>query len=160
MSPEIEAIYKATAGKEDTPELHREIGLELNRFSKFLAYAHRERVVELEPTDANWRALTEHFQNKQSGEWEHRDVLYKRKGLVSLGSNKWDTPQSQSIVKFKNAEKDARAEMAKLFTLHLKNLAFIGLLDHYQPLYLKDGFDSRTRYQSPRPLMNSLAACA
>ena len=124
VSPQIEAVYKSMAGKEDSPELHRAIGLELNRLdSKSLAYAHRERVVELEPSDSNWSALTEHDQNKQTGEWERRDVLFKRQGLVySPNSRSWETKQSQSIVRFKTAEKLARADMAKLFTQHLKNL--------------------------------------
>ena len=121
VNPEIEAIYKSKAGKQDSAELHKAIGLELNLLKSPLAYAHLERVVELDPTDANWSALS-HVQNKQTGEWERTDVLQKRKGLVSLGSNKWDTLQSQAIVKYKSAEKLARADMAKLFNIHLKNI--------------------------------------
>ena len=120
VSPEIEAVYKKMAGKEDTPELHRALALELKNGP--LIYAHRERVVELEPTDANWAALGGHAANKQTGEWEKRDVLEKRKGLVLSQSNTWDTPQSQAILKNKSAEKLAGAEMAKLFNQHLKNL--------------------------------------
>jgi hypothetical protein len=121
ISPDIEAIYKSMAGKEDSPELHRALGLELNRLKSPLAYAHRERVVELEPTDANWSALSEHAPNKQTGEWERTEVLQKRKGLV-LNQGVWDSPQSLAIIKYKNAEKVARADMAKMFNIHLKNL--------------------------------------
>ncbi|MCY2984452.1 MAG: hypothetical protein NTY15_12570 [Planctomycetota bacterium] len=120
VSPEIEAIYKKMAGKEDTPELHRALALELKNGP--LIYAHRERVVELEPTDSNWAALGGHAPNKQTGEWERKDVLEKRKGLVLSQANTWDTPQSQAILKNKSAEKLASAEMAKLFNQHLKNL--------------------------------------
>ncbi len=122
VSPEVEAIYKKMAGKEDTPELHRALALELNTPSRPLTIAHRERVVELEPTDANWAALGGHAPNKQTGEWERKDVLEKRKGLVLSQANTWDTPQSQAILKNKTAEKLASAEMAKLFNQHLKNL--------------------------------------
>jgi len=125
LDPAVEDIYKSMAGKKDSPELHRAIGLALNSINPkgSLAYAHRERVVELEPNDANYVALGDHDQNKQTGEWERRDVSFKRQGLIySASSRSWETPQSQAIVDFKNKEKIARADMAKLFTQHLKNL--------------------------------------
>jgi hypothetical protein len=155
VSPEIEAIYKKMAGKEDTPELHRTLALELNIPSRPLTDAHRERVVELEPTDANWAALGGHAPNKQTGEWERKDVLEKRKGLVLSQSNSWDTPQSQAILKNKSAEKIASAEMAKLFNQHLKNLdsktpklnsaavEFFSLLGNSEAFYQKYQLNNR-----------------
>lgn len=154
VNPEIEAIYESKAGKQDSAERHKALALELNPLQKSLAYAHFERVVELDPTDANWSALS-HVQNKQTGEWEPTEVLQKRKGLVSLGSNKWDTIQSQSIVKYKNAEKLARAEMAKLFNIHLKNIdsknpkqnsaaaEFFSLLNNSEAFYQKYQLNNR-----------------
>lgn len=154
ISPEVEDIYKSKAGKEDTAELHHDLDLALNLLKSPLAYAHRERVVELDPSDANWGALS-HSQNKQTGEWERTDVLQRRKGLVSLGSNKWDTIQSQSIIKYKTAEKLARAEMAKLFNIHLKNIdsknpkqssaaaEFFSLLNNSEAFYQKYQLNNR-----------------
>ncbi len=119
---EVQQVYKSMAGKEDSAELHRAIGMEFNRDQKALSFAHRERVVELDPSDENWKALTEHAQNKLTGEWERRDVLFKRKGMVSLGSNKWDTPQSKAISDTASKQDKDEAKVASLIDLNLKTL--------------------------------------
>ncbi len=115
-------VYKSVVGKEDSVELHRAISLDFNRDQKALAYAHRERVVELDPSDENWKALGEHAQNKLTGEWEPRDVLFKRKGMVYLGS-KWDTPQSKAITDSDSKQDKDAAKVRTLIDLNLKALS-------------------------------------
>jgi len=120
---DVQQVYKSVAGKEDSVELHRAISLDFNRDQKALSYAHRERVVELDPSDENWKALGEHAQNKLTGEWEARDVLFKRKGMVSLGSNKWDTPQSKAITDSDSKQDKDAPKVRMLIDLNLKSLS-------------------------------------
>lgn len=119
---DVQQVYKSVAGKEDTVELHRAISMDFNRDQKALSYAHRERVVELDPSDENWKALGEHAQNKLTGEWEPRDVLFKRKGMVSLGSKGWDTPQSKAITDSDSKQDKDAAKVRSLIDLNLKSL--------------------------------------
>ena len=118
---DVQQVYKSVAGKEDTVELHRAISMDFNRDQKALSYAHRERVVELDPSDENWKALGEHAQNKLTGEWEPRDVLFKRKGMVSLGSKGWDTPQSKAITDSDSKQDKDAAKVRSLIDLNLKS---------------------------------------
>ena len=56
-------------GKEDTAELHRSVSLEclnLARDPKALSYAHKERAVELDPSNENWSAIG-YSQDKRTG---------------------------------------------------------------------------------------------
>lgn len=118
---EVQKIYQSMAGKEDTVALHRAVSLELNRDYTDLARAHRERVVELDPSEENWNALGGHFQDPKSGEWLPRELINKRKGLVKAGKG-WDTPQSQAISKSEERRKIAIAEMNKQIDREWKNL--------------------------------------
>ncbi len=120
---DVEQVYKTVAGKADTVELHRAISMDFNRDQKALSYAHRERVVELDPSDENWKALGEHAQNKLTGEWEPRDVLFKRKGMVSLGSKGWVTPQSKAITDSDSKQEKDAAKVRSLIDLNLKSLS-------------------------------------
>ncbi len=121
ISAEVEQTYKTMISKEDTAELHRALSQDLNRDHKYLSMAHKERVVELEPSDENWGALG-YFKDPKTGEWVRRDFINKRKGMMYEGG-KWDTPESRAI---DEAEKKLKTEVGsvnKLIELHLKNLS-------------------------------------
>ena len=126
VSDEQEQAYKSwLIGKEDTAELHRAVSLEclkLTRDPKALSYAHKERVVELDPSNENWTAIG-YSQDKLTGEWIRRDVLQKRKGMVSMPGNKWDTPQSKAIADFEKARLVDESKIKGLIDQHLRNLS-------------------------------------
>ena len=117
-------------GKEDTAELHRAVSLDclnLTRDPKALSYAHKERAVELDPSNENWSAIG-YSQDKLTGEWTRRDVLQKRKGMVSLPGNKWDTPQSKAIADFDKARLVETKKIEGLIDQHLRNLTQQGAM--------------------------------
>ena len=117
-------------GKEDTAELHRAVSLDclnLTRDPKALSYAHKERAVELDPSNENWSAIG-YSQDKLTGEWTRRDVLQKRKGMVSLPGNNWDTPQSKAIADFDKARLVETKKIEGLIDQHLRNLTQQGAM--------------------------------
>ena len=118
---EVQKIYKSIVGKEETAELHKAISLELNREYKYLADAHRERIVELDPSDENWNALGSHYPDPRSGEWIPKDIMQQKKGLLKAGRG-WDTPQSQAILKYEEKQKLAKADIEKKIAIELRNL--------------------------------------
>jgi hypothetical protein len=118
---EVQSIYKSMVGKEDTAELHRAVSLELNRDYKYLAKAHRERVVELDPSEENWKSLGEYYRDPKSGEWLPTELINKRKGLVKAGKG-WDTPQSQAILKAAEKFDKANAEIKSRIQREWNNL--------------------------------------
>lgn len=121
---DFEASYKKLLqGKEDTVELHRAMSLECAKQGPVaLSYAHKERVVELDPSDENWKALGEHSWDAQYGEWIHRDKKFKRQGMKSIAGNKWDTPESQAIKKVETDQKTSNAEMKKQIDENMRSL--------------------------------------
>ena len=125
VTDEQEQAYQSwLKGKEDTAELHRAVSLEclnLARDPKALSYAHKERAVELDPSNENWSAIG-YSQDKRTGEWTRRDVLQKRKGMISLPGNKWDTPQSKAIADFDKARAVDESKIKGLIDQHLRNL--------------------------------------
>ncbi|HUP81036.1 MAG TPA: hypothetical protein VM260_20980, partial [Pirellula sp.] len=98
LATNVEEAYKSSLiGKEDTAELHRAVSLEcVARNQTALSVAHKERIVELEPTKANWTAI-DYAEDKLTGEMVPREVLRKRKGMVKVTGGNWDTPQSVAI---------------------------------------------------------------
>ena len=131
VTPEHEKAYMSwLMGKEDTAELHRAVSLDclnLTRDPKALSYAHKERAVELDPSNENWSAIG-YSQDKLTGEWTRRDVLQKRKGMVSLPGNKWDTPQSKAIADFDKARLVETKKIEGLIDQHLRNLTQQGAM--------------------------------
>ena len=131
VTPEHEKAYMSwLMGKEDTAELHRAVSLDclnLSRDPKALSYAHKERAVELDPSNENWSAIG-YSQDKLTGEWTRRDVLQKRKGMVSLPGNKWDTPQSKAIADFDKARLVETKKIEGLIDQHLRNLTQQGAM--------------------------------
>ncbi len=121
VSAEVEQVYKSLVSKEDTAELHRAISLDLNRDHKYLSMAHKERVVELEPSDENWGSLG-YFKDPKTGEWVRRDFIYRRKGLM-LEGGKWDTPESRAIDEAKKKLDLEVANINRLIEQHLNNLS-------------------------------------
>ena len=131
VTPEHEKAYMSwLMGKEDTAELHRAVSLDclnLSRDPKALSYAHKERAVELDPSNENWSAIG-YSQDKLTGEWTRRDILQKRKGMVSLPGNKWDTPQSKAIADFDKARLVETKKIEGLIDQHLRNLTQQGAM--------------------------------
>ncbi len=121
VSAEVEQVYKSLGSKEDTAELHRAMSLDLNRDHKYLSIAHKERVVELEPSDENWGSLG-YFKDPKTGEWVSRDFIHKRKGLMYEGK-KWDTPESRAIDDAKKKLDLEVANINRLIEQHLNNLS-------------------------------------
>ena len=121
ISAEVEQAYKTMISKEDTAELHRAISQDLNRDHKNLSTAHKERVVELEPSDENWGSLG-YFKDPKSGEWVRRDYINMRKGMMYEGK-KWDTPESRAIDESEKKLKTDVGNINRLIEQHLKNLS-------------------------------------
>jgi len=124
IPPKFEASYKKLLqGKQDTVELHRAMSLECSKQGPAaLAYAHKERVVELDPSDENWKALGGQIWDAKYGEWIHQDKKFRRQGMKSIPGNKWDTPESQAIAKVETDQKISNAEMKKQIDANLRNL--------------------------------------
>jgi len=119
---EKEKAYLASfLGKQDSVELHRALSKDCLD-SRALAYAHRERVVELDPSPENWIALGDMTFDKKSGEYIKSDVAFKRKGMVSLGSRGWDTPQSHAIETLDESQKKEVGEIRTAIKSNLQNL--------------------------------------
>lgn len=121
IQPEIRKIYEQLGSKDDTAELHREISMALNKDFRDLAKAHRERVVELDPSDENWSALGGYYPDPKSSEWVPTELINKRKGLIKAG-REWDTPESQAILKAAEKQKKATAEIANRIDREWRNL--------------------------------------
>ena len=121
VSAEFEQEYKAMVAKEETAELHRAISQTLNPDHKYLSIAHKERLVELQPSDENWGALG-YFKDPKTGEWVRRDFINKRKGMLNV-VGKWDTPESQAIVEAEKRHKVAEGSLNNLIEQQRKNLS-------------------------------------
>ena len=119
---EKEQAYLASfSGKQDSVELHRALSKDCLD-SKALSYAHRERVVELDPSHENWIALGDMTFDKRSGEYIKSEVAFKRKGMVHLGGRSWDTPQSHAIEKLDESQKKEVGEIRTAIKSNLQNL--------------------------------------
>jgi len=129
LAVNIEEAYKSSlVGKDDTAELHRAVSLEcVARDQTELSIAHKERIVELEPTKANWAAIG-YSEDKLTGEMVPQKVLFKRKGMVKVTGRPWDTPQSIAIADFISKQDKDVGEMNRLIDQQLKNLTQRGPL--------------------------------
>lgn len=121
VQPEVRKIYEKLVGSAETAELHREVSLELNKEFRDLAKAHRERVVELDPSDKSWGELGGYFRDPKTAEWIPNELIHKRKGLMKAGRG-WDTPESQAILKFSEKQERSAAEIANRIDREWRNL--------------------------------------
>jgi hypothetical protein len=128
VQPDVVKIYQTLKDKEDTVELHRAVSFELNPNYRYLAIAHRERVVELEPSDENWSALGGYVKDdSKTGDWIRGEIKWKRKGFIKADAG-WDTPQSQAIAKSIQNRKTTEAKAKQTFLRALGNLNKDGTL--------------------------------
>jgi hypothetical protein len=119
---EKEKAYLASfLGKEDSVELHRALSKDCLD-SKALSFAHKERIVELDPSPENWIALGDMTFDKKSGEFIKSEVAFKRKGMVHLGGRGWDTPQSHAIEELEKRTSKEEGDMRRLIKLNLQVL--------------------------------------
>ena len=119
---EKEKAYMASfLGKEDSVELHRTLSKDCLD-SKALSFAHKERIVELDPSHENWMALGEMMFDKRSGEYIKSEVAFKRKGMVHLGGRSWDTPQSHAIEELEKRTNKEEGDIRRLIKLNLQTL--------------------------------------
>ena len=119
---EKEKAYLASfLGKEDSVELHRALSKDCLD-SKALSFAHKERIVELDPSPENWIALGDMTFDKKSGEYIKSEVAFKRKGMVHLGGRGWDTPQSHAIEELEKRTSKEEGDIRRLIKLNLQVL--------------------------------------
>jgi len=116
------------SSREDSVELHKALSqLCLQQSQSRLAFAHRERVVELAPTDQHWGELSGYFKDEITGEWGRVDRINQSKGMIQKATGKgWDTPQSQAIAEVEKKRKIEKMKMAEAIDRALKNSNQVG----------------------------------
>jgi len=111
---------KSVVSRGESVDDHREIVTEcMNQQMVTLANAHRERVVELDPTDRNaWENL-KYMKDEATGKWIRREVANFRRGKIKGEKGLWFTWQEKALMdldeKRKIQTRDAERELdAKL----------------------------------------------
>jgi len=111
---------KSIVSRGESLDDHREIVTEcMNQQMVTLANAHRERIVELDPSERNAWDNLKYTKDEATGKWIRRDVVNFRRGKIKGDKGLWFTWQEKAIMdldeKRKIQTRDAERELdAKL----------------------------------------------
>jgi hypothetical protein len=110
-------------GRADTLEDHRAIVEEcMKQQMQTLANAHRERIVELDPSDrASWDHL-KYFKDESSGKWLRREVVMYRRGKIKGEKGRWYTWQEKALMDLDRKYTEQRVAAEKELNQRLKGL--------------------------------------
>jgi hypothetical protein len=87
-----------------------------------LANAHRERIVELDPSDrSSWEHL-KYFKDELSGKWLRREVVMYRRGKIKGEKGKWYTWQEKALMDLDRKYTEQRVAAEKELQQRLKGL--------------------------------------
>jgi hypothetical protein len=117
-----QAYIKSVLSKNDSLESHHAVVKEcISNHQQELANAHKERIVELDPSDnLTWTALGYKNENGVWLKWEH---VNSSKGLVKkYKSQGWTTPHAKAIAETDDNIKQAKADINAAIERHLRNL--------------------------------------
>ncbi|MCY3007057.1 MAG: hypothetical protein NTV29_13925 [Planctomycetota bacterium] len=85
-----------------------------------IANAHRERIVELDPSDrSTWEALR-FFPDEATGKWLRRDVVMYRRGKIKGENGRWLTWQEKALFDFDANTKLQKRDLEREFDGKLK----------------------------------------
>jgi hypothetical protein len=87
-----------------------------------LANAHRERIVELDPSDrSSWDHL-KYFWDESSGKWLRREVVMYRRGKIKGDKGRWYTWQEKALMDLDRKYTEQRVAAEKELQQRLKGL--------------------------------------
>jgi hypothetical protein len=86
-----------------------------------IANAHRERIVELDPSDrATWEALR-YYPDEATGKWLRREVVWYRRGKIKGDRGQWYTWQEKALLDFDEKTKLLKRDAEREFDGKLKS---------------------------------------
>ncbi|MCU0708487.1 MAG: hypothetical protein MUF23_09360 [Pirellula sp.] len=122
MERELEYIDKAKA-RGDSLEDHKAlVEACVNEGLQTLANAHRERIVELDPSDRQSWDLLKYFKDEASGKWLRREVVMYRRGKVKGDKGRWYTWQEKALMDLDRKYTEQRVAAEKELQQRLKGL--------------------------------------
>ncbi len=122
MDKELEYLDKVKS-RGDTLEDHRAIVEECVKDGlQTLANAHRERIVELDPSDRqSWEHL-KYFKDEATGKWLRREVVMYRRGKIKGEKGRWYTWQEKALMDLDRKYTEQRVAAEKELQVRLKGL--------------------------------------
>jgi hypothetical protein len=122
MDRDLEYIEKVKS-RGDSLEDHRAIVEEcLKNGLQTLANAHRERIVELDPSDRqSWDHL-KYYKDESTGKWYRREVVMYKRGKIKGEKGKWYTWQEKALVDLEHRYTEQRVAAEKELQQRLRGL--------------------------------------
>lgn len=122
MDRDLEYIEKVKS-RGDSLEDHRAIIDECMKDGlQTLANAHRERIVELDPSDRqSWDHL-KYYKDESTGKWYRREVVMHKRGKVKGEKGKWYTWQEKALVDLDRKYTEQRVAAEKELQQRLRGL--------------------------------------
>lgn len=114
---------KKLASRSDSLEDHRAVVEEcMSQQMVSLANAHRERIVELDPSDRSaWENLR-YYKDDVTGKWVRREVVMHRRGKIKGDKGRWFTWEEKALLDFDQKVKLQRVAAEKELDARLKGL--------------------------------------
>lgn len=87
-----------------------------------LANAHRERIVELDPSDKHSWDHLKYYKDEASGKWLRREVIMHRRGLIKGEKGNWYTWQEKALMDLEHKYTELRVAAEKELHQRLRGL--------------------------------------
>jgi hypothetical protein len=87
-----------------------------------LANAHRERIVELDPSDKQAWAQLKYYKDEASGKWMRSDVVMYRRGKIIGEKGRWYTWQEKALMDLDQKYTELRVAAEKELQVRLRGL--------------------------------------
>jgi len=107
----------------DSLEDHRAVVEECTKDGlQTLANAHRERIVELDPSDRQSWAQLKYYKEEASGKWMRNEVVMYRRGKIQGEKGKWYTWQEKALMDLDQKYTELRVAAEKELQVRLRGL--------------------------------------
>jgi hypothetical protein len=87
-----------------------------------LANAHRERIVELDPSDKQSWAHLKYYKDEASGKWMRSEVVMHRRGKIKGEKGRWYTWQEKALMDLDQKYTELRVAAEKELQVRLRGL--------------------------------------
>lgn len=85
-----------------------------------LANAHRERIVELDPSDRSTWEILRYYPDEATGKWMRREVVMYKRGKLKGDKGRWFTWQEKALLEFDEKVKLQKRDAEREFDGKLK----------------------------------------
>jgi hypothetical protein len=107
----------------DSLEDHRAVVEECTKNGlQTLANAHRERIVELDPSDRQSWAQLKYYKEEASGKWMRNEVVMHRRGKIKGEKGRWYTWQEKALMDLDQKYTELRVAAEKELQVRLRGL--------------------------------------